>query len=86
MRRSQQRAESRILEQLRLGEEADTARALTGNPGQSERVEIRHVIARKDRRAVRRDVRLAFDRPAQAESQPGPEHRLRGGIHRVHGR
>ena len=86
MRGAQQRTETALGEQFGLGEEAEPAFAPIGDPGQCERVEIRDVIARDDRGTVGGNVLLAFDRPTQSVAQPGPEHRLRGGIHRVHDR
>ena len=76
-----------ILEQFGFGQEPDA-------PLPRGRPPTRASAGRDTRRDCSRgwsgpcvgDVRRALDRPAQSVAQPGPEHRLRGGIHRVHGR
>ena len=67
-----------LVEQLGLGEEPHVAAAAVGDPRQRQRIEIRHVVAREDRRARRRDVlarprsSIASPTAARARTRPSP--------------
>ena len=72
VRGAQQRAEHRLVEQLGLGEEPHVPAAAVGDVRERQRVEIRHVVAREDHRARRRDVARA---PSIVQRRP---HRNQG--------
>ena len=86
MNGAQRGSERELVEQLGLGQVPHPTTASIRQPREGEWVEVRDVIARKDRGTLARDALATLDGPLQPPSQAGIERSLGQGVEGFHGR